>query len=136
MSDEGKIKASILLILLKCIVVGYFDGDESFTGRLFSIYGPLNTLFLFFFWVLIYSVFHQTFLKKFTKKLSFFSSNSKNPFQVVVYYRKLGCLTLRYWDSGHLNIMWKDKKFVRFLGCFLKNKKMLAFWIFMDQICR
>ena len=64
------IKASILLILLKCIFVGYSDGNESFTGRLFSNDGPLNMLFRFFRY-LIYSVFHKTFANKFMKKLSF-----------------------------------------------------------------
>ena len=103
LSNEGNIKASILLILLKCIVVGYSNGNESFTGRLFSNYGPLNMLFHFFRY-LIYSVFHKTFVKKFMKKLSFFSSNFKNPFQDVVYYRKLGCLTLWYWNGDPLNI--------------------------------
>ena len=44
MSNEGKIKASIFLILLKCIVVEYSNGNESFAGRLFSNYGPLNML--------------------------------------------------------------------------------------------
>ena len=48
LSNEGNIKASILLILLKCIVVGYSNGNESFTGRLFSNYGLLNMLFYFF----------------------------------------------------------------------------------------
>ena len=99
MSNEGNIKASILLILLKCIIVGYSNGNESFTGRLFSNYEPLNMLFHFFRY-LIYSVFHKTFVKKFMKKLSFFSSNFKNPFQDIVYYRKLGCLTLWYWNGG------------------------------------
>ena len=93
LSNKGNIKASILLKLLKCIVVGYSNGNESFTSRLFSNYGLLNMLFHFFRY-LIYSVFHETFVKKFMKKLSFFSSNFKNPFQDVVYYRKLGCLTL------------------------------------------
>ena len=103
LSNEGNIKVSILLILLKCIVVGYSNGNKSFTRGLFSNYGPLNMLFHFFRY-LIYSVFHKTFVKKFMKKLSFFSSNFKNPFQDVVYYRKLGCLTLRYWNGGPLNI--------------------------------
>ena len=103
LSKEGNIKSSVLLILLKCIVAGYSNGNESFTGRLFSNYGPLNMLFHFFRY-LIYSVFHETFVKKFMKKLSFFSSNFKNPFQDVVYYRKLGCLTLWYWNGGPLNI--------------------------------
>ena len=103
LSNEGNIKESILLILLKCIVVGYSNGNESFTGRLFSNYGPLNMLFHFFRY-LIYSVFHKTFVKKFMKKLSFFSSNFKSPFQDVVYYRKLRCLTLWYWNGDPLNI--------------------------------
>ena len=90
---RGNIKSSILLIILKCIVVGYSNGNESFTGRLFSDYGLLNMLFHFFRY-LIYSVFHDTFVKRFIKKLSFLSSNFKNQFQDVVYYRKLGCLTL------------------------------------------
>ena len=79
LSNKGNIKASILLKLLKCIVVGYSNGNEIFTGKLFSNYGPLNML-LHFFRYLIYSVFHETFVKKFMKKLFFFSSNFKNPF--------------------------------------------------------
>ena len=99
----GNIKASILLILLKCTFVGCSNRNESFTGRLFSNYGPLNMLFHFFRY-LIYSVFHETFVKKFMKKLSFFSSNFKNLFQDVVYYRKLGYLTLWYWNDYPLNM--------------------------------
>ena len=95
LSKEGNIKSSVLLILLKCIVGGYSNGNESFTGRLFSNYEPFNMLFHFFRY-LIYSVFHE--------KLSFFSSYFKNPFQDVVYYRKLICLTLLYWNDGPLNI--------------------------------
>ena len=135
MSNEGNIKTSILLILLKCIVVGYSNGNESFTGRLFSNYGPLNMLFHFFRY-LIYSVFHKTFVKKFMKKLSFFSSNFKNPFQDVVYYRKLGCLTLWYWNGNPLNIRKKAEKFVHFWGCFFRNKKCWHFEFFMNQIVR
>ena len=99
----GKFKTSIFLILLKCIVVGHSNVNESLTARLFSNYGLVNMLFHFFRY-LTYSVFHETFVKKFMKKLSFFSSNFKNPFQDVVYYRKLGCLTLWYWNGGPLNI--------------------------------
>ena len=82
LSNEGNIKASVLLIPLKYIIAGYSNGNKSFTCKLFSNNGHL-----------IYSVFHGTFVKKFMNKLSFFSSNFKNPFQVVVYYKKLGCLT-------------------------------------------
>ena len=133
--NEGNINASILLILLKCIFVCHSNGNESFTGKLFSNYGPLNMLFRFFRYR-IYSVFHKAFVKKFMKKLSFFSSNFKNLFQDVVYYRKLGCLTLWHWNSGPLNIRWKVEKFVRFWGCFFRNKKMLTIWIYMNQILR
>ena len=93
-------------MLLKYIVVDYSNGNERFAGRLFSNYGPLNMLF-YFFQYLIYSVFHETFIKKFMK-LSFFSLNFKNPFQDIVYYRKLGCLTLWYWNGGPLNIRLKN----------------------------
>ena len=44
----SSIKASILLILLKCIVLGFSNGNTSFTSRLFSNYGSLNMLFYFF----------------------------------------------------------------------------------------
>ena len=111
-----------MLILLKCIVVGYSNGNESFTGRLLSNYGPLNMLFHFFRY-LIYSVFHETFVKKFMKKLSFFSSNLKYQFQDVVHYRKLGCLTLWYWIGDPLNI----RKMSPFLGLFFRNKKCWHF---------
>ena len=128
--NEGNIKDSISLILLKYIVLVYSNGNESFTGRLFSNYEPLNMLFHFFRY-LIYSVFHVAFVKNFMKKLSFFSSDVKNPFQDVVYYWKLRCLTLWNWNVGLLGI-----RFVRFWGCFFRNEKTLTFWIFMNQIFR
>ena len=116
MSSEGNIKASILLILLKCIVEGYSNGKERFTGRLFSNYGPLNVLFHFF-WYLIYSVFviYETFVNTFMKKTFFFSSNFKNPFQDVV------CDT----ETAALWISWKLKswKLCPFLGLLFQKKK-------------
>ena len=130
MSNEGNIKASILLILLKCIFVGCSNGNESFTGRLFSNYGPLNMLFHFFRY-LIYSVFHETFVKQFMTKLSFFSSNFKNPFQDVVYYRKLWCLTLWYWNVP-FEYKMKSGKLPIFGAAFseIKNDDILNFsWI-------
>ena len=90
-------------LLLKCIVASYSNGNESFTGRLFSNYGPLNMLFHLF-RHLIYIVSYEAFVKKFIKKLSFLNSNSKNSFQYVVCYKKLGCLTLWYWNGVPLNI--------------------------------
>ena len=102
-------------ILLKCFVVGYSNGNGRFTGRLFSNDGSLIMLFHFFL-LLIYSVFHETFVKKLMKKLTFFSSNFKNPFQDVEYYRKLRCFTLWSWNAAAL---WSSKveKFVHFWGC-------------------
>ena len=126
MSNEGNIKASILLILLKCFFVGCSNGNEIFTGKLFSNYGPLNILFHFFRY-LIYSVFHKMFVKKFMKKLSFLSSNFKNPVQEVVYYRKLGCRTLWYWNGGPLNIRQKVEKIVRFWAVFFFRNKCWHF---------
>ena len=41
----GIIKASILLILLKCIAVGYSSGNESLTGRLFSNYRTCYSIY-------------------------------------------------------------------------------------------
>ena len=122
-----------MLILWKCIVVGYSDGNESFTGSLFSNYGPLNMLFHFFRY-LSYSVFRETFVKKYIKKLSFFSSNFQNPFQDVAYYRKLGYLTFWYWNGGPLNTRLKVEKCVHFLGCFFSKLKMLIFWIYNESI--
>ena len=136
MSNDGNIiKASILLILLKCIVVGNSNGNENLSGRLFSNYGPLKMLFHFFRY-LIYSVFHKYFVKKFMKKLSFFNSNFRNPFQDVIYYRKLECLTLWYWTGGPFNIRLKVEKSVYFLDCSFRNKKCWHFEFFMNQIFR
>ena len=61
LSNEGNIKASILLTHLKCIVVGYSNGNKSFTCRLLSNYAPLNMLFRFF---------NISFIVFFTKLLS------------------------------------------------------------------
>ena len=110
----------LLLILLKYIVAGYSNRNRSFTGRLFSNYKLLNMLSHFFRY-LIYSVFHDTFIKRLMKKLSFFGSNFTNQFQNVVYCRKLGCLTLWYWNGDPLNRRLKNEIFVYFWGCFFQK---------------
>ena len=71
-----------------------FNENESLTGS--QTVGKLRAVeyAISFFGCLINSVFYDTFVKRFMKKVSFFSSNFKNQFQDVVYYRKLGCLTL------------------------------------------
>ena len=74
------IKASIFSILLKCIVVGYSNRNERFTGKLFSNCGSLDMLFDFF-WYLIHSVFHETFVEMFMKKHHFSAQISKTHFK-------------------------------------------------------
>ena len=75
------------------VVCYLMEMKVSQVGKQRTNYGLLNMLFHFFRY-LINSVFYDTFVKRFMKKLSFFSSNFKNQFQDVEYYRKLGCLTL------------------------------------------
>ena len=58
------LKTHLCWHFIKCIVMGYSNGNESFTGRLSSSYEPLNILFHFFLY-LINSVFHETFVKNF-----------------------------------------------------------------------
>ena len=64
----------------------------------------------------------------FMKKLSFFSSNFKNSFQNVVCYRKLGCLTLWYWNGGPLK--GKNLKTLSILSAFAEIKNI---WIFHES---
>ena len=135
MSNEGNIKASILLILLKCIVVGYSNGNESFTGRLFSNYGPLNMLFHFFRY-LIYSVFHKTFVKKFMKKLSFFSSNFKKSISRCSILQKIRMSNFVILKWGPFEYKAKSWKLCETIGLFLRNKKFWHFEFFMNQIFR
>ena len=103
LSNGANVKASILLVVLKCIVVDYSNGNGSFIGRLFSNMGH---------WI-CYSIFSDiSFIVFFTRLLSkslwrnypFSAQISKNQFQDIVYYRKLRCLTLWYWNGGPLNI--------------------------------
>ena len=90
-------------------------------------------MLFYFFRYLIYSVFHQTFVKMFMKKPSFFRSNFKNPFQDVVCYRKLRCLILRYWKWRPFEYKIKSWKLCPFLGLLfsgIKNADILNFsWI-------
>ena len=61
LSNKGNINASILLILLKCIVLGCSDGNESFIGKLFQVTGR---------WI-CYSIFFDiSFIVFFTRLLS------------------------------------------------------------------
>ena len=98
----------------------------------FQNYELLNML-LHFFIYLIYSVFHETFVKKFMKKLSFFSSNFKNPFSICSIVQKItrSNLVMLKWRPFEYKL--KVQKIFHFWGCFFRNKKMLTFLIFMNQ---
>ena len=135
MSNEGNIKTSILLILLKSIVVGCSNGNESFTGRLFSNYGLLNKLFHFSQY-LIHSVFHDTFVKRFIKKPSFLSPKFQKLISRCSILQKIRM-------SNYLILKWrpfeyeiKSWKICSFLGLFFRDKKCWHFKFFMNQIFR
>ena len=117
MSNEGNIKASIFLILLKCIVVGYSNENESFTNRLFSNYGPLNMLFHFF-----RCLFHEAFVKKSMKKLFFFNFKFQKSIlrgSILQKNRMSNFVILKWWPFEYQVKGWK---FVDFWDCFFRNK--------------
>ena len=94
---------------------------------LFTITGPPNIQLLKF-WLFNFSNFQTTFVKNLLKKLSFFSSNFKNPFRDVVYYRKLRCLTLWCWNSDPLKV--KNLSIFGAVFSEIKNADILNFsWI-------
>ena len=97
----------------------YSNGNESFTGRLFSNYGSLNILFHLFRY-LIYGAFHETFVKKFMKKLSFFNSIFKKSISRYSILQKIKM-------SNFVILKWRP--FLCFGSCFFRSKKMLTFWI-------
>ena len=133
MPNEGNIKASILITLLKCIFMGCSNENESFTGTLFSNHGPLNMLFHFFL-CLIYSVFGRTFVKKFMEKLSFFGSDFKKSISRYSMLQKIRMSNFVVLKWRPFEYKVKGWNFCPFLGLFFQ--KMLTFWIFMNQIFR
>ena len=108
---------------MKVLQVGYFQ----ITGRwiCYSIFFDISFI-----------AFLTKLVKKFMKKPSFFSSNFRNPFQDVVYYRKVGCLIrILKWRTFEYKL--KSRKNLSIFGTvYIRNKKILTFWIFMDQIFR
>ena len=82
-----------MMIHLKCTVVHYANLDSSFINKpsLWAVEYAIS-----FFAISYLCLFNEAFVKNFMKKLSFFHTNFQNSFQDVVYYRMLGCQTLRY----------------------------------------
>ena len=56
MWNKGCIKDSVLLILLIFIVVGYSNGNKSFTGRLFSNYESVEYAIPFFSYLIFFDI--------------------------------------------------------------------------------
>ena len=124
MSNERNIKTSILLIILKYIAVDHSSGN--FTGRLFR--AVEYAIPFFFFWYLIHSVFQEIFVKRFMKKLSFFSSNFENQFSN---FKNQKLLNIRM--SKFVIMKWPfEYKIKSFKICpFCSNKKCWHFEFFI-----
>ena len=132
MSNEGNIKASILLILLKCIAVGYSNGNESFTGRLFSNYGLLNMLFHFFLFIVFFTV---LFSRVLWRKYHFSAQLSKSISRCSILQKSgMSNFVILKWRPFEYKV--KSWKLCEFLGLFLRNKKCWHFEFFMNQIFR
>ena len=103
MSNEGIIKkASILLILLRCIALGYSNGNESFAGTLLSNYGPLNMLFQFF--RISFIVFFKRLLSKGLSKNIFFQIKFQKPISSCTILQKIkmsNIMILKWWSFDY-----------------------------------
>ena len=135
MSNEGNIKTSVLLILLKCIVVGYSNGNESFTGRLFSNYGLLNKLFHFFSTSHLYC-FSRHFCQKVHKETILFELKFQKSISRCSILQKIRMsnFVILKWRPFEYKI--KSWKICPFLGLFFRNKKCWNFEFFMNEIFR
>ena len=125
MSNKGNVKTSILLILLNCIVVGYSNGNESFTGRLFSNYGLLNMLFHFF------SISHlKCFSRHFCQKLY----EDTFLFQLKFQKSVSRCSILRKIRMSNFVILkWRPFEYKIKSWKIWPFSKMLTFWIFHES---
>ena len=86
--NKRNIATSLLMIHLKCTVVHYANLNSS----------SINKPYLRRHWICYFFFFNFLFMFILKKLifLSFFNGNFENSFQVVVYYRILGCQTLWY----------------------------------------
>ena len=130
MPNEGNIKTSISLILLKCIVAFYSNGNESFTGTLFSNYGLLNMLFYFFFSLIVFFTTH--FLKVLFKNYPFQAQISKSISRCTTLLKiRMSNFVILKWEPSKYKV--KSWKICPFLGLFFQKQKMLRFWIFHES---
>ena len=134
MSNEGTIKTSLLLILLKCIV-GYSNGSESLTGELFSNYELLNKLFQFFRY-LSYSVFHDI-CQKVCKETILFELKFKKSISRCSILQNMRMSNFVILKLRPFEYKVKSWKICPFWGLFFfRNKKCWHFEFFMNQIFR
>ena len=126
MSNEGNIKVSILLILLKCTVVGYSNINKTFTGRLFSNYGLLNMLFHFFSISHLYC-FSRDLYQKVYEETTLFQLKFQNPISRCSILQKIKMCNFVILKWRPFEYKVKSWKICSFLGLFFRNKKMLTF---------
>ena len=91
-------KASILLILLKCIVFGYSNGNESFTGRLLSNYSRWICYSIFF--DISFIVFSRGFWQKVYEENIPFQLNFQKSISrcsILLKIRMSNFVTLKWW---------------------------------------
>ena len=66
--------------------------SSSIMNKLFLSRGPSNILFCLF----VFNFLFMVILTSFCQELSFFDTNFQNSFQDLLYYKILGCQTLRH----------------------------------------
>ena len=93
--NEGNITISLFITYLKCTVVNYANKNSSSLNKHYlraveyAIYGPLNTLFLFFFDFLFMFILTMLLLKTLWKNYYFLIQTSK----IHLFHRILGIQT-------------------------------------------
>ena len=87
------IATSLLMIHLKRTAGHYANlNSSSIMNKLFLSRGPSNILFCLF----VFNFLFMVILTSFCQELSFFDTNFQNSFQDLLYYKILGCQTLRH----------------------------------------
>ena len=116
----SSIKASILLILLKCIVLGFSNGNTSFTSRLFSNYGSLNMLFYFFDISFILWCFLRDFFQKVYETILFQLKFQKSisRYKILQKIRVSNFVILKWW---HVEYKLKSWTICPFLELFFQK---------------
>ena len=133
MSNEGNIKTPILLMLhFRVSVVGYSNGNESSTGRIFSNCGLLNLLFQFFS-ISHLECFSQDFCQKVYEETILFHlkfQKSISRYNILQKIRISNFVILK-WRPFEYKV--KSWTIYPLLGLFFQRYKILTFWIFHES---